>query len=366
MKNVNFLRNLYIQKKYPVSLIIFLTNRCNARCPFCFIDFNDQAMQNKDNELSLADYITLSESLSGSLRHLDLTGGEPFLRKDIGAISKAFIDNGDLHSIKLNTNGSYPSAIKGYVDTVCRKNPDISFIFQFSIDSLPDSHDRIRGVPGLFDKAMQSYTIVKESYKNCFAAVNLTVSDNNCQDIPSLFARLTDKHGIDRINPIIVRNEGVYQVPQEKKATILETYRKLTKKITAGIASGKLKGLSDMSLAGAVIEAKNHIQYEMISEAYLKPTFFTPCTAGSLFGVIQSDGTVYPCEILDKPLGNLRDYDFDFLKLWFDRPAREITTWIRQTKCNCHWECHYTYNIISSFTYSVKLALKMLSLKLFR
>ncbi|MDP7422736.1 MAG: SPASM domain-containing protein, partial [bacterium] len=95
-------------------------------------------------------------------------------------------------------------------------------------------------------------------------------------------------------------------------------------------------------------------------------TFFTPCTAGSLFGVIQSDGTVYPCEILDKPLGDLRDYDFDFLKLWFDRPAREITTWIRQTKCNCHWECHYTYNIISSFTYSVKLALKMLSLKLFR
>lgn len=35
------LKNVYLSKKEPISLIHFLTNRCNARCSFCFIDFED-------------------------------------------------------------------------------------------------------------------------------------------------------------------------------------------------------------------------------------------------------------------------------------------------------------------------------------
>ena len=33
------LQNILISKKEPVSLVHFITNRCNARCSFCFIDF---------------------------------------------------------------------------------------------------------------------------------------------------------------------------------------------------------------------------------------------------------------------------------------------------------------------------------------
>ena len=35
LKNINFTKN------EPVSVVHFLTNRCNARCSFCFIDFDD-------------------------------------------------------------------------------------------------------------------------------------------------------------------------------------------------------------------------------------------------------------------------------------------------------------------------------------
>ena len=59
-----------------------------------------------------------------------------------------------------------------------------------------------------------------------------------------------------------------------------------------------------------VLNAKNEISYEMTKASYLAPKFFTYCVAGSIFGVLKSDGTVYPCEILDKPLGNLKDYNF--------------------------------------------------------
>ena len=32
LKNINFTKN------EPISVVHFLTNRCNARCSFCFID----------------------------------------------------------------------------------------------------------------------------------------------------------------------------------------------------------------------------------------------------------------------------------------------------------------------------------------
>ena len=35
------LNNIYFLKNEPVSLVHFVTNRCNARCSFCFIDFDN-------------------------------------------------------------------------------------------------------------------------------------------------------------------------------------------------------------------------------------------------------------------------------------------------------------------------------------
>ena len=91
----------------------------------------------------------------------------------------------------------------------------------------------------------------------------------------------------------------------------------------------------------------------------MEPKFESYCPAGSIFGVIMSDGTVFPCEVLDKPLGNLKDYDYNFMKLWFDSKAINTKKWIKDTKCNCHWECAWTYNILSNVKYVPSLINKM-------
>ena len=46
------------------------------------------------------------------------------------------------------------------------------------------------------------------------------------------------------------------------------------------------------------------------------------CYAGTAGGVIYDEGTVSSCEILG-PVGNLRDYDWNFRKLWFS-PAMQV------------------------------------------
>ena len=48
---------------------------------------------------------------------------------------------------------------------------------------------------------------------------------------------------IETINPIIVRDEGVYKTKIELKEKILAAYKKLTKKIIDDIKKNKIRGL---------------------------------------------------------------------------------------------------------------------------
>ena len=344
-----------LDNKHLDTLIHFVTNRCNARCSFCFIDFDDGKMQSPKNELTIAEIDLLTKSLGGSIQHVNLTGGEPFLRKDLVDIVRCYFKNAKLSSILVNTNGSFPERIKEFIQTLAGEFPDKRIVFIFSIDSFSDEHDRIRKVPKLFSKTIESYNIVRGFYPQTQASVNLTCTHENYQVICEVYDMLIDQYGIDCFSPIIARTEGMYKIPREHKEGILQGYKKLTQKMLSDIKSGRIQGFNKGTLMGKYLNAKNAIQYNIISETYLQPEFRSYCPAGSIFGVVQSDWTVYPCEILDKPLGNLRDYNFDFLKLWHDAKAAETKKWIKDTKCNCHWECAWTYNILSNPQYLPKL-----------
>ena len=70
------------------------------------------------------------------------------------------------------------------------------------------------------------------------------------------------------------------------------------------------------SIQAKIMNKKNQIVYDQIYSTSVKNEFISNCYAGSLFGVIQPNGDVSPCEILEDKFGNLRDYNYDFMKLW--------------------------------------------------
>ena len=77
----NIINNIYFKKKTPISLIHFLTNRCNARCSFCFIDFDNP--KTFAGELTLDEIEKMTKNMGDTLLNVNFTGGEPFARKDI-------------------------------------------------------------------------------------------------------------------------------------------------------------------------------------------------------------------------------------------------------------------------------------------
>lgn len=50
---------------------------------------------------------------------------------------------------------------------------------------------------------------------------------------------------------------------------------------------------------------------------------------------IYADGTVWPCCVRADNLGNLRDHDYDFGKIWFGEKIKEVRRSIRAKECHC-------------------------------
>ena len=154
------INNVYFRKIEPISIVHFLTNRCNARCSFCFIDFDNP--NTFKNELTLNEIDKLTKSFGKSLLNVNLTGGEPFARKDIIEIAKSYIKNTTIQSIYITTNASLPERVENFAKTITNIDKNIELTFQISIDDMPTEHDRVRKIKNLFDNCIDTYQRLKK------------------------------------------------------------------------------------------------------------------------------------------------------------------------------------------------------------
>ena len=352
---IRVLKNVHFTKDEPISVVHFLTNRCNARCSFCFIDFDNP--NTFKGELTLNEIEKLTKSFGKSLLNVNLTGGEPFARKDIVDIAKLYILNSTIQSIYVTTNASLPNRIENFVKEITNFKDDLELVLQISIDDLPEKHNKVRKINNLFENCIDIYFRLKNfSLKNVNPVVSITVTHENCDDIKNIYDYLVHKCKIDSLKCGIVRDEGVYKTPETKRKKIFEAYSWLTNKILESTKDKIIKNYNINSIQGKLHNKKDEISWNLIKKMYLKPHYISPCPAGGLFGIITAAGLVYPCEILeDKLLGNLRENSLDFMKIWKSQKTIETKNFIKKTNCNCTYECALTYNILGNWRYQPSL-----------
>ena len=100
----------------------------------------------------------------------------------------------------INTNGSYPKRISDLVDNLNKFYPDKTVITQFSIDSYPEEHDKIRKIPGLFQKTMESFKIVKDKGIKVIPSIALTCTQENFKKINEIYEFMKNKHNVKRFS----------------------------------------------------------------------------------------------------------------------------------------------------------------------
>src|SRR4030066_632482 len=86
----------------PKEICLILTYRCNAKCNMCDVWHNPTRPQ---DEITLTDI----NKLPSGLRFINITGGEPFIRQDIGEIIGAIRKK--TRRIVISTNGYFTDRI---------------------------------------------------------------------------------------------------------------------------------------------------------------------------------------------------------------------------------------------------------------
>ncbi len=131
----------------PSFVTFFVTWACNHRCVFC-----DVWKKTPKDEMPLGDIERVFSQL-GRLDVVRLSGGEPFLRKDLAEIVNSLDRINRPSLIHITTNGILTRRI---VETIERVERPGQIHIKVSIDDLGDKHDKIRGVNGAYEKAMQT------------------------------------------------------------------------------------------------------------------------------------------------------------------------------------------------------------------
>jgi uncharacterized radical SAM superfamily Fe-S cluster-containing enzyme len=138
-----------IHVKHPTVAEIEVTLRCNLRCPVCFM-----AAGNAPADPSLetiADMFAVLHRNSGPQTAVQLTGGEPTIRKDLPEILRLGRQAG-FSAIEVNTNGIMIGRDPAYIQTLAEAG--ISGIY-LQFDGLTRQvYEHIRGADLLDDKLM--------------------------------------------------------------------------------------------------------------------------------------------------------------------------------------------------------------------
>jgi MoaA/NifB/PqqE/SkfB family radical SAM enzyme len=139
----------------------------------------------------------------------------------------------------------------------------------------------------------------------------------------------------------------------------LDRYADVVQKKQRLVAEGLLPYF-DFPLAKVAV-ARDRMMYDHVERvARGDKSKHLPCTAGKLSAVVFEDGSVHPCEILGRSIGNLNEVDWDLARLWHANEAETLRREIKDTRCACTWECANADNVLFSPRKWPELAAKSL------
>lgn len=306
----------------PPFLVLFINSICNLTCDHCFYwrDLNQR------NDLSFEEIQKLSEGL-GPIDNLNLSGGEPFIRKEFAEIVRTFVRNNGVKQVYVPTNGYFTDKTEAALRKVLEERDLMLFACEISLDGMPEYHNKFRGNHQSFEKAMQTYDMLvrlqREDPRLRIHSIS-TATNQNMREIWQLTEYLHQRcPQMDHHNLAIIR--GDRKDPSLLLPPIHE-YRALSEHVRA------IWKDRDEGRFGAIVEPM--LQWAK-TESALQNRQIVPCKAGVLAGVVYANGDVSMCE-LHEPLGNLRDASFR--ELWHSQKAKDLRRSIAAKECWCTTE----------------------------
>jgi MoaA/NifB/PqqE/SkfB family radical SAM enzyme len=314
----------------PPFLVLFINSICNMKCEHCFY----WTSLNKKDDLSVEEIFALSDSL-GPIENLNLSGGEPFLRKEFGDICRKFIRTNAVKQIYVPTNGYFTDRCIAAITEVLKEPTLDLFVAELSLDGMPEFHDTFRVARNSFRKSMETYdALVKlqESDPRLRIHSISTATNVNMEEIKKLTTYLYERcPAMDHHNLAIIRGDRKNPTLTGPSLQQYEDLYAYLRRLWAPREQGRYGSLVEPMLQWAKVETVKQARQVV------------PCKAGRISGVVYANGDVGVCEI-HKPIGNLRQKSFP--EIWHSPEAQQLRDSIARKECYCTTEVFMWSSIV--------------------
>ncbi|MGH9509445.1 MAG: radical SAM protein [Terriglobales bacterium] len=321
------------------SVFLFVTSACNSLCRTCF--YWDEL--NSGRDLTFAQLERVSRT-APKFDKLWLSGGEPFLRKELAEIIELFYSNNGVRHVNLPTNGLLPAKVEAVVDRVLGRCPDLTLDLNFSLDGLANTHDAIRGVPNNFEKTMATMEMAAAKWKGVRRLrrnVVSCVTRENYRELVALGLKLlgeteSDGHYFEIIrgnpmDPDLKRMEPAELGTLHRR--LMWIHEQYAERLFAGLRA-PLRSFATMYYLGNL---KFHFDIHERNYESNRP-WPMACTAGETTIVIDHDGTFRSCELRAK-LGRLAEFDFNLGAALESEAMKKDVGAIPGDQCWCTHSC---------------------------
>jgi MoaA/NifB/PqqE/SkfB family radical SAM enzyme len=283
---------------------VIVTYRCNARCNMCDC-YKDPTKP--EEEITLDDIKKLPE-----MAFTNITGGEPFIRKDIPEIVEELYKKSD--RIVISTNGYFTDRI---ID-LCKRFPKVGI--RISIEGLQDTNDAIRGIPNGFERGYTTLkTLVEKGHPD--AGFGMTVQDMNCEDLVPLY-EISNQLGMEFATATL-HNSFYFRKTDNQivdKYHVAKNFEKLINEL--------LKSKSPKKWFRA------YFNHGLINYIYGNKRLL-PCDMSNNAFFIDPFCDVIPCNGMEQKavMGNLHKQSWE--ELWNSKQAQNVRICTKQCDRNC-------------------------------
>lgn len=324
---------------YPMTLTYSVTAACQSKCKTCQIGAmfcQDPTRPEKD--LKLEEIEKIFKSMK-PVYFFNMSGGEPFMRNDLPKIVALACKYLKPRVIHTPTNAILSDKIIENTEKIIRivrkYDATVPFTVKPSIDGVGDLHDEIRGVKGNFQcllKTIDGLKELEEKYDNFHLELGTVISNFNIEHLDEI-EDFVHSLGVESYRNEVAECRTEFFNLEDEITPPAEVYQRLIKDFARKVEEniGKKKKLARTT------EAMRVVYYDIAGKILKEKRQVIPCYAGVSNVHINYDGGVWPCCVLgyEKEMGNLRDYHYDFQKLWHSGQAQKVRKYIKKKNCAC-------------------------------
>lgn len=296
-KILNLTYNLFKLKfsnaSRPVMLSLFITNRCNLRCSYCFIYDEKVPIKTRNSEFTLDELKEIIDDFYRlGTRMIFLLGGEPLVHKNFGEIMEYIHKKGIV--IHVLTNGFF----------IGKKIDELKFAdgICVSLDGVGETNDCQRG-KGVYETAISNIEKAKNAGLKC--RIHSTLTRANLDRFEEL-ARVAKEIGVMiTVSPahyVEAGGKNELLIQDEEYRAFWRKYFKLKKQgYPIGNSFYAIKTMIDWPLGYREVMRQN----TKLPNGYKRPIY---CVNAKYYAGLSADGTLHYCLRPGMPTGpNIKD-----------------------------------------------------------